>query len=182
MTNLTTLNAVKRWLNLQDSSDSDQLLSDMLAGASAAVRQYLSRDVLSASFDWTTDGTGSDRMMTREFPVLSVSLLEVDFSPVPVSVRGSPGYVAGPDKISLIGYKFTKGHMNVHVVYTAGWDTVPKDIEWATIELIAGRFKEQDRIGMISKTLAGETVAYSQKDMTDSVKSKLNPYRRVSVV
>jgi hypothetical protein len=41
------------------------------------------------------------------------------------------------------------------------------------------RINERGRIGETAKTLAGEVVSYEQKDLTASIATALQPYRRV---
>jgi hypothetical protein len=41
------------------------------------------------------------------------------------------------------------------------------------------RYREKDRIGHVSKAIGQETVAFSLKDMPDSVRTILNEYRKV---
>ena len=55
------------------------------------------------------------------------------------------------------------------VTYTAGYAATPPEIAQACIELVCLRYKERDRIGQVSKNLAGEVVAFSQKDMPADV-------------
>ncbi len=55
----------------------------------------------------------------------------------------------------------------------------PRDLEQACIELVLLRINERARIGEAAKTLAGEVVSFVQKDMTVSIASALQPYRRV---
>jgi hypothetical protein len=55
----------------------------------------------------------------------------------------------------------------------------PFEIEQAVISLIGLRYRERDRIGQVSKTLAGEVVTFSTKDMTDDIKTLLSNYRKV---
>lgn len=55
----------------------------------------------------------------------------------------------------------------------------PPEIEQAVIELVSLRHRERNRIGENSKSIGGEVVSYSVKDMPDSVKTILNNYRRV---
>jgi hypothetical protein len=53
----------------------------------------------------------------------------------------------------------------------------------ACIELVALRYRERTRIGEVSKSMGGaETVSYSQKDMTDSIKTLIQQYRLVAPV
>lgn len=56
---------------------------------------------------------------------------------------------------------------------------LPLEVEQACIELVALRYQERQRIGQVSKSLAGEVVAFTQKDMQDDVAAALAPYRRV---
>jgi len=55
----------------------------------------------------------------------------------------------------------------------------PRDLEQACVELVLLRINERARIGEAAKTLAGEVVSFVQKDMTVSIASALQPYRRV---
>jgi hypothetical protein len=58
----------------------------------------------------------------------------------------------------------------------------PPDLEQACIELALLRINERARIGEASKTLAGEVVSFVQKDMTASIATALQPYRRVAPI
>ena len=49
--------------------------------------------------------------------------------------------------------------------------------------LVALRYRERTRIGEVSKSMGGaETVSYSQKDMTDSIKTLIEQYRIVAPI
>jgi hypothetical protein len=57
---------------------------------------------------------------------------------------------------------------------------IPADVEHACMEMIGERYRYKNRIGEISKTLGGqETIAFSQKDMPDYLRTLLQPYKRV---
>lgn len=57
---------------------------------------------------------------------------------------------------------------------------VPDALEQAAIETIGLKIKQRDNLGVNSKTLAGETIAYSDKDMTPATKALLAPFVRRS--
>ena len=59
------------------------------------------------------------------------------------------------------------------------YSNTPADLEQACIEFCLLRINERGRIGEASRTLAGEVVAFTQKDMPASVALALQPYRRV---
>jgi hypothetical protein len=56
---------------------------------------------------------------------------------------------------------------------------LPYEVEQACIELVVLRYQERQRVGQVSKSLAGEVVSFSQKDMPADVATALQPYRRV---
>lgn len=74
-------------------------------------------------------------------------------------------------------YTFAAADTGRQVAITYAY--TPYEIEQACIELVSLRFRERTRIGENSKSIGGEVVSYSTKDMPDSVKTILNNYRRV---
>ena len=83
------------------------------------------------------------------------------------------------DRLVLRGLVFPRGRGNVRVSYQAGFASPPADLTQACIEMVSLRYREKDRVGLVSKGLAGETTAYSLKDMPESVRTLLSQYRRV---
>lgn len=176
---LTTLDSVKAWLGVSSATD-DALLARLVSASSAYVETWLNRSILSATYSDTRDGHGRTRMMLPQAPVTAISSVTVDGVAVPAATTATmSGYVFTETSVGLRGYTFTSGMNNVVIQYTAGFDVVPTDVEQAVIELIGRRYKERDRIGLVSKGLAGETITYTQKDMSDGIKTLLQSYRRV---
>ena len=64
--------------------------------------------------------------------------------------------------------------------HTKGMLDVPNDIRFACLELAALRYKEKSRLGEVSKDLGGQTVAYSQKDLSDFGRAVIQQYKRVT--
>lgn len=91
-------------------------------------------------------------------------------------VVGAPAQ--GQYYVDLNGnYKFAAADAGAAVAITYG--AAPPEVEQACIELVALRFKERDRVGIASKSVANENVTFNQKDMSDSVKTVLQNYRMV---
>lgn len=66
---------------------------------------------------------------------------------------------------------------------TITYSYVPADIEQATWELVAERYKYMDRMGYVSKSLGGqETVTFSQSAMPSYTRELLTPYRNVAPI
>lgn len=59
---------------------------------------------------------------------------------------------------------------------------VPGPVEQACIEMIGIDLKQRDNLGVRSKTLANESISYSDRGMNASVREMLQPYRKVTPV
>jgi hypothetical protein len=186
---LCTLADVTAWLqtgqNLFPAVD-DALLSRLVTAASRFIESWLDRQILSADWIEVRDGTGGQRLAFANFPVAAVLGLSIDGLSIPPAPAGGgfgAGYVFSPTELALRGYVFTRRAQNVVVAYTAGYTNVPPDIAQACIELVCQRYRERSRIGEVSKALmSGETVSFSQKDMSDDVKTLLSQYRMTAPV
>src|SRR5487761_205916 len=178
---LTTLDNVKAWFAppLMTTSD-DALLTRLVTAASAFIQTWLGRTIAQTSYSETRNGQGGTRLFLRNRPVVAVASLTVDGVAIaPASGPGQAGYLFDDSSVYLAGHAFTRGQQNVTVAYTAGYAATPPELEQACIALVALRYKERDRIGQVSKNLAGEVVSFAQKDMPADVQTLLDQYRSV---
>jgi hypothetical protein len=180
---LTDLAAVKRYLGISDGSTAqDAILSDLITGASAALQNFVNRDLMSAArHDWL-DGTGKNVLVPRHYPVTSVASLKVNGQTIPqanASDFASVGWRLTDDLLILTGYAFTRGVRNVEISYTAGFDAVPDELALACVLMVALRYKERDWTGYSSKSLAGETVSFQVTDIPANARGQLASYKRV---
>jgi Phage gp6-like head-tail connector protein len=182
---LTTLADVKQYANVTTATD-DALLTRMITAASAFIQIYINRTFMQQSYTDVIDGFGGKQVQTQNYPIQSVSSVTVDGLVIPAApaaalrVSGWQGYVFDNFQISLQGYCFTNGFQNIVIAYTAGYAVIPFDIAQACIEMISLRYKERDRIGFVSKSIGGEMVTFSVKDMPASTATLLLQYRRVA--
>jgi hypothetical protein len=184
---LTTLADVKAWLQTGQSpfpATDDALLTRLITAASEFIQNWLGRRIASADWLEVRDGTGGQLLAFANIPVTAILSLSIDglsIPPVPTDGGFGAGYTFTPTELALRGYVFTRRPQNVVVTYTAGYAATPPDIAQACIELACQRYRERSRIGEVSKSLGGgETVTFSQKDMSDSVKTLLSQYRVVA--
>lgn len=175
---LTTLSTLKEWLGITATTD-DALLTRLVTAASAFIQNYLNRTFYVSAIVETRDGTGTNRLFLARGPVLSVSSVSIDGISVPESTSTSMyGWVAGTNVITLRGGVFPLNVVNVQVTYSAGYVTVPSDIEQVCVDLCSMRYKERDRIGYVSKSLGGETVTFSVKDFSSWAQTTINQYKK----
>jgi len=181
---LTTLTDVKGWLKTGQNDfpiTDDALLTRLISGASQYIQSWLSRPIASADYFEVRDGTGGETLQFACFPVTEVAAVTIDGQVVPLASSAvASGYAFSPTQLSVRGYRFSRGLQNIAISYTAGYATVPPDLAQACIELVSLRYRERSRIGEVSRSLGGaETVAFSQKDLSDAIKTLLQQYRAV---
>jgi Phage gp6-like head-tail connector protein len=176
---LTTLANLKSWLNVTTTAD-DVLLQRLITAVSGFIATWLDRPVAEARYEEMRDGSGGRCLVFAVSPVSSVASVSIGGRPVPPSLGGGlPGYLFSSTRLALLGYRFSKGCGNVFLSYTAGYADIPPDIEQAAIELAAARYRERDRIGLVTKGLAGDSTQFVLRDMPPDVATLLSQYRKV---
>lgn len=179
MADLTTVSSVKAWLNITAGAD-DALLSRMVSSASDFVQTWLNRNIVSQTYQDVFDGNGGNKYMTFAYPVNAVASVFVDGIAIPASSSPlTPGYVASKTRVSLIGYAFSNGLQNCVVNYTAGYASIPTEIEQSCIEIVGLRYRARSRIGVASKSANGESISFSQVDLTGAIQDVLLQYKKV---
>ena len=204
---LRTLADVKAWLQTGQSAfptTDDALLTRLITAASQFIQTWLNRQIPSQDWIEIRDGIGSAlgphdmRYQFAAFPVIAVSLVVVNglaILPISASPPAPPGIAALSTFATQAGYLFTPTQLVIrgYVVprkagcvtlrYTAGYAVTPPELAQACIELVALRYRERSRIGEVARAIGGgETVSYSQKDMSDSIKTLIQQYRIVAPI
>ncbi len=199
---LTTVANVKASMPNFSGTDADPLLQRYVTAASAFFQQRTGRDLIQQSYPGEVrDGTGTARLVLAQYPVVSVASVTEDGLPVlPRAQMGDGGWVLKkPSGFGLVngmgslvrdGAKWSRaGLMNVTIAYTAGWigpgqnlgaSQIPSELEQAIIEMVVLKFRERDRIGQKSLTIAvaggHETTVFSDTDLTPYGKTILSEY------
>ncbi|MFZ2005891.1 MAG: hypothetical protein WB697_05440 [Stellaceae bacterium] len=186
---LCALADVTAWLQTGQNpfpAADDALLARLITAASQFIQSWLQRQIAVSDWIEIRDGNGGQRLTFANTPVVNVIALAIDgltIPPAPTDGRLGAGYVFSPTELALRGYVFTRRAQNVVVTYTAGYASVPPDIAQACIELVCQRYRERSRTGEVSKALmSGEAVTYSQKDMSDDIRTLLTQYQAVAPV
>lgn len=130
---LTTLQAVKDWLNIENDA-SDELLVRIIDATSQFVLNWLNRDSFKAA-DYTQNfrGNGKYSTLLRNWPILEVSSVGIAGKLITPSVLGTaglpgPGYTISdprkaPQSIDLYGGYYFYCGLPCQIVYRAGFET-----------------------------------------------------------
>ena len=215
---LTTLANVKAWLHMTGTSD-DQVIQDCITAFSAYALRFCGRGPADGSiptespfvepveYDEFYDGSGTLRQNIRNWPIQSVSSVNVNGSTIPQStsinvwgwvVDGDASFISirggySPTVATFQNYRyqtgwgggfqgpgFVAGVQNVEIVYTAGFDETPEDLELAARKIAALNYKRTGWIGQRSQAMAqgAGTVNYGTWEMDDQDRATLRYYKR----
>jgi hypothetical protein len=122
---LTTLANVKAWRDPPVAANTDDaILQGMITAASTAILNYLQRVLVAKNYSEVRNGQGTQGMMLRQFPIISVASVMVGQVNVPAPQNPDMcGFVFDAEKgmLYLRGYAFCAGFQNISVNYTAGF-------------------------------------------------------------
>ena len=183
---LVSLTEAKEWLGISDNTQ-DGLITRLIQAASRAVGNYLNRPTLfSQSYVETYDGTNSRVLCPINFPITAVTSLTIDGAAVSqVTDMLSDGYRVTPTNLVMNGSRrFTAGRGNVAITYTAGYATIPDDMQQACLMTLQSMVQAQTVDTTVSsESTAGYSVSYRATGagrVTEDAKELLKTYRRVT--
>lgn len=184
---LATLADVKSYLGGEWTSAQDAELQRELTALSQACASYCGRNFLRATYVEQRNGTGTSLLVLRNSPIVSIASLTI--GGVARQAESAPGkgdgYVLDGKTLYAGGcYIYGKGRMNVVVTYTAGYlpitdanCDIPFDLRQSVVEAVADRYKRRSNIGILSKSIAGETITYGSISIPKSVAQVWDMYQ-----
>ena len=174
------------------SSVDETLLGNLISAASTTIQRYCNRNFPSASYDEDYDGEGGIELFLNAMPILTLTSVTIkeQGSTTSLDVNGILQYVnegrlvIDPLTTEAMSYcHFPVGRQNINVVYTAGYATVPEDVQEACVEMctvLYGATSTDGNIGLDSESLGSYSYSRSSKNdrllFTDTIKSLLSTY------
>lgn len=164
----------------------DAKVSLLITACSAWVKSYLNRDILSTAYTETLNGTGGRQIMTANYPVTAITQVLVDNIDVTTyAVADGRRTISltnlnnSPTGFSFGCPTFRRDIMNVVVKYTAGFATVPADLELTVIRLVQWAIAEMKRPQQNSKSMQGEVITFSTASAPKWALDNLNNLKKV---
>lgn len=178
---ITSAAAIKELLGGTFNATEDALLGKLASAAHAFMVSYLGYDPITGNYVEVRDGNGKTRLALDRPNVTAIALVKINDNTIPAAQNAmASGYVFSLDGLLYLrGYSFTRGEQNVRIEYTAGLQAYPGDLVMAATEHAAFKHRTKQNIGIQSKTLAQETIVFSEADMPSSVRSTYNNFRRM---
>ena len=196
MADLTTIDDYKDFMGITSNKE-DVPLALLVTSVSALVKSYCGRSFVDyAASDKTEYITIEDDVHSialEEFPVISITSVEerygysADYTAITTTdneyyldtktdsiIRTNGGY----------GYRnWPKGPGSVKVVYTAGYATLPEDLQLAVFDLITYYHKKEYRgykmLNGAATNAPGTTTQYRNVSFPDHIKRVLDLYKNV---
>lgn len=159
----------------------------MVKGVQAQIRTFCNSPLSSASYVEVWDSQGSDVLITKESPIISVESIKIasdgDFSnSEPLAAND---YAISPTNqfIALRFASFPRGRGMIEVRYTAGFALIPDDIQLALCFQYSFLTKAGSNPGLESISKMDERQQYDKRvaefGMPSQVYSILLPYRKI---
>lgn len=177
-------------LNVADTTELDDFITDLLTAASQVIEEYTDRDFEKHSgVTETYDGGGSPTLMLRNNPVISISSVKVDEDELASDkyrIKGvtSFGKHNGGILKRLDGHVFRSGTQNVEVTYTWGYENPPSTIvnvaEEIAGEMLKTAANNYKTGGLESMSMSDFSTKFNvQRPLTESQRQRLKTYKKV---
>lgn len=213
MTRLTTVDRVKQLLfsgtDTDPGADYDELLDLLVAEVSDLMEKRMGRTIAEATYTEYYDGTGTDTLLLKQGPLVSVTSVEtVEYSDAGSGVRQetltavdqadrlegglrSEG-ASGVGSIRLISGAFTRGRRNYKVVYVAGWEddtedpdevtTIPQALVRVATSHAAALFNLRDLAGLAGRDVGdGSVSTIPAANLDDALERGIAPFEVRSI-
>lgn len=195
---LVSLNDYKEFARISQSDpNEDEKLQRIADETEAEIKEFLNRDLETATYTEKYDGNGESRLVLRQFPITSITTLEIydglDSNNAEVwdeQVQGTDydRLVIDVDTISIYidGTTFPSGTENIRITYVAGYAStaIPKEIERACKQLFTLNFNEQEgrrTIGLSAVGVGSEKTVSIDLEAHDKILKRIEKYKAINV-
>jgi hypothetical protein len=181
----TTVAACKVQLGITDTTQ-DAFLESLVNRSYKILETFLGRKMKEADYVEYYDGPDDespDTLLLNQWPIIEVESIHDDLE----RLFGSDSLIAASD---MVIYKerglvklfrnqscFQRGAQNIKVAYTAGYATMPGDLEDAAIQMVEHMYNRSRTNGFDSASLGGKSETYDKAEIPAAVKRTLRNYK-----
>lgn len=167
---LITSTSMATILGITAGSAEEAQMDDLINEASEYIRIETGRTALkSTTLTEYYDGDGSTVLLTRSWPIGSITSLYIDPDRGYASdtLTASAYYMIDNTlgAIKLDGETFLPGYQSIKLTYVAGYTSVPTDVQHACKSIVTFWYKQtmENRIGVSSRAEAGQSITYRDR-------------------
>lgn len=183
---LTTLAQAKSHLSISPSDSlQDARIEMFINAASEKIERYTNRLLVSqGNIAELQHGRRENIILLKQWPIIAVSQVSIDSTAAhtdPATILAATSYTVSDDlnSLLLVNSTFPVGFNNVKITYTAGYVTVPSDLELASLWLVEWYYLMRTRgdMGRTTASKSGESVGVLEK-MPTMIAEMLEFYKR----
>ena len=180
---LCSLDEVKDYMGMEDSkSVVDDVLEDIITGVSDIFHTYCGVEQFKQqTYTEYYDGCGQKLLFVYNTPIISVTELNVDSDwefGVDTTVGSDEYKIVNNLYIVLKNTVFSLGDQNVKIEYSAGYATIPRDINLVAVEEVVRRHRRKKDFDVASRSLGNGQATFYEKGLLVSTKNVLNAYKK----
>lgn len=168
---IITLDDFKLFNNISDTTK-DELYQLYIDAACDLVKKYTHRDLESTEYTEVYDGPRSCSLVLNQFPVSEIDTILVDTEEIEVydATDNPSGYqLDSANGIVHLTSMWPAGRKIINIVYTAGFDTIPADLKYATLSVASYMRNLKNRQGIRSESLGTYNVNLMNELQGDAI-------------
>lgn len=184
---LVGLDEARVWCGVGHSDD-DEILTRLINTASSRIEQYCKRAFHETTYTEYYDGDGTSKLLLKHYPIASVDHLYIDTD----REYDTDSEVDSDDYVIYSNYGllaldgdlvFSEGEQSVKVVYKAGYDAIPEDLQTYCLMLVEWMYDTRldGRLGVSTESDGVYRASYLHDDMPPEIKAGLANYRNIKV-
>ena len=177
---LTSLRNVKDYYGKSGSDVNDDRLLELLINKySVLFETKIDKNIVSREYTEYLDGRGLSVLFPIQYPIISISGIWDSFAWTwddSTLIAATNYRIADNNRIVFKNTILSDNVQNVKMVYTAGYATVPEDLELACINEVVRAYKRRKENDVQSKSLSDGSVSYVSTDFLKQTKVVLYKY------
>ena len=187
---LVTLDDVKSFLGITGSG-SDALLTMLINMVTEHIETRCGRRFADTTYtEEEYSGIGVKTLLLDEFPITSTETFKLEKNGASDNtddweeIDADEYWVDADTGIITKTTSFNRGVKNWRATFSAGYDTIPYDLQWLAMSLISETFNRRNTQGVESEKLGDRTVKFQLSGIVDSnseYNKMLNNYRKIPV-
>lgn len=182
MADLTSVQQVRGYLGLlgEQNAEMEALLARLVTTATEWFNQETDRVLVRATHTERQIHEGDGRVIIpKQYPVATVTSVTVNDTAIPAATTttASGWYLVG-DLVYLRDYVLDEDDI-IDLVYAAGFESIPADLQQAATELVAIKFNERKTLGQSSVSMSGMSMTVLPAFVPRTVQDVVKHYRRL---
>lgn len=181
---LATLGNAKTFLGITNS-DKDEVLEMLINQATDYLETKCGRRFASTTYtEQEYDGNGTVELKLQQFPVITFTTLQknraTDNSDDWETVDTDDYWVENETGIITKTSKFYKGKFNYRATYTAGYATIPYDLQYACLTIVSETLNRRSAMGIKAESLGDHSITFESLYQSNAVlKDIVSNYRDI---